>query len=108
MVSGKSVAFQPPPVKCLFESESEVAQSCSTLCDPMDCSLPCFSVHGIFQPRVPEWVAIPSPGDLPDPDQTRVSCIAGRRFTLWATREAQCLFGSTDTDLEEASQVAQW
>ena len=67
MVSEKSVAFQPPPVKCLFESESEVSQSCSTLCDPMDYSLPCFSVHGIFQPRVPEWVAIPSPGDLPDP-----------------------------------------
>jgi len=38
--------------------ESEVAQSCPTLCDPMDCSLPGFSVHGIFQARVPEWVAI--------------------------------------------------
>ena len=34
------------------ESESEVAQSCPTLCDPMDCSLPGFSVHGIFQARV--------------------------------------------------------
>ena len=40
------------------ESESEVAQSCSTLCDPMDCSLLGFSVHGIFQARVLEWVAI--------------------------------------------------
>ena len=38
--------------------ESEVAQSCPTLCDPMDCSLPGFSVRGIFQARVPEWVAI--------------------------------------------------
>jgi len=38
--------------------ESEVAQSCPTLCDPMDCSLPGFSVHRIFQARVPEWVAI--------------------------------------------------
>ena len=38
--------------------ESEVAQSCPTLCDPMGCSLPGFSVHGIFQARVPEWVAI--------------------------------------------------
>ena len=38
--------------------ESEVAQSCLTLCDPMDCSLPGFSVHGIFQARVLEWVAI--------------------------------------------------
>ena len=41
-----------------MESESEVAQSSPTLCDPMDCSLPGFSVHGIFQARVLEWVAI--------------------------------------------------
>ena len=40
------------------ESESEVAQSCPTLCDPMDCSLPGSSVHGIFQARILEWVAI--------------------------------------------------
>ena len=37
------------------------------LCDPMDCSLPGFSVHGIFQARVPEWFAISFSGDLPDP-----------------------------------------
>ena len=37
---------------------SEVVQSCPTLCDPMDCSLPGFSIHGIFQARVLEWVAI--------------------------------------------------
>ena len=37
---------------------SEVAQSCLTLCDPMDCSLPCSSIHGIFQARVLEWVTI--------------------------------------------------
>ena len=35
-----------------------IAQSCSTLCDPMDCSLPGSSVHGIFQSRIPEWVSI--------------------------------------------------
>ena len=40
------------------KSESEVAQSCLTLCDPVDCSLPGFSIHGIFQARVLEWVAI--------------------------------------------------
>ena len=39
-------------------SESEITQSCLTLYDPMDCSLPGFSVHGIFQARVLEWVAI--------------------------------------------------
>ena len=40
------------------KSESEVAQSCPTLCNPMDCSLLGSSVHGIFQARVLEWVAI--------------------------------------------------
>ena len=40
------------------KSESEVAQSCLTLSDPMDCSLPGSSVHGVFQARVLEWVAI--------------------------------------------------
>ena len=40
------------------ESESEVAQSCPTLCDPMDCSLSGSSIHGIFQARVLEWIAI--------------------------------------------------
>ena len=39
------------------KSESEVAQSCPTLSDPMDCSLPGFSIHGIFQARVLEWGA---------------------------------------------------
>ena len=42
------------------ENETEVAQLCPTLCDPMDCSLPGSSVHGIFQARVLEWVAIAS------------------------------------------------
>ena len=43
------------------ESESEAAQSCPTLSDPMDCSLPGSSVHGIFQARVLEWGALHSP-----------------------------------------------
>ena len=50
----KQVFFQES--KC--ESESEVAQSCLTLCDPMDCSLPGSFLHGILQARVLEWVAI--------------------------------------------------
>ena len=71
------------------EIESEVAQSCPTLCDPMDCSLLGFSVHGIFQARILEWVAISfSRGSSQPKDRTQVSCIAGRRFILWATREA--------------------
>ena len=41
-----------------------VTQSCPTLCHPMDCSPPGSSIHGIFQARVLEWVAIPSPLDI--------------------------------------------
>ena len=56
------------------ESESEIAQSCPTLCDPMDCSLSGSSIHGIFQARhwsgLPEYwsgLQFPSSGNLPDP-----------------------------------------
>ena len=60
-----------------------VAQSCPTLCDPMDYSSPSSSVHGILQARVLEWVAIPfSRGSSQPRDQTQVSCIAGRHFNL--------------------------
>ena len=46
----------------------KVAQSCQTLCDPMDCSLPGFSIHGILQARILEWVGISfSRGDIPNP-----------------------------------------
>ena len=46
-------------LQCMkVKSESEVAQSCLTLSDPMDCSLPGSSIHGIFQARVLEWHAI--------------------------------------------------
>ena len=63
---------------------SEVTQSCPTLCDPMGCSLPGSSLHGILL----EWVAISfSRGSSWPWDRTRVSCIPGRCFNLWATRE---------------------
>ena len=62
-----------------------VAQPCPTLCDPMDCSLPVFSVHGLLQARILEWVVIPfSRGSSQPRDQTQVSRIAGRFFTSWA------------------------
>ena len=71
------------------ESESEIAQPCPTLCHPVDCSPPGSSVHGILQARILEWVAISfSRGSSQPRDQTQVSCIAGRHFNLWATREA--------------------
>ena len=44
-----------------------VSQLCLALCNPMDCSPPGSSVHGILQARILEWVVIPSPEDLPDP-----------------------------------------
>ena len=66
-----------------------VAQSCPALCDLMDCSPPVSSVHGILQVRIPECVAIPfSRGSSQLRDWTQVSHIAGRFFTIWASREA--------------------
>ena len=71
--------------------ESEVAQSCLTLCNPVDCSLPCFSIHGIFQARVLEWGAISfSRGYSRPSDRTWVSCIVSRCFTICATRGILC------------------
>ena len=59
------------------------------LCDPMDCSLPGSSVHGIFLARILEWVVISfSRGTSQPRDRTQVSRIVGRCFTAWATREA--------------------
>ena len=53
-------------LQCMkVKSESEVAQSCSTLSDPMDCSQPGYSIHGILQARVLEWVAIAFSGKRP-------------------------------------------
>ena len=76
-----------------------VAQSCLTLCDPMDCSPPGFSVHGILQAGILEWRAIPFSRGFSQPrDQTWVSHSAGRFFTAWAAREThvidivQCLY----------------
>ena len=65
-----------------------VTQSCPTLCNPMDCSPRGSSVHGIFQARMLEWVAISfSRGSSRPRDRTWVSCTAGRFVTIWATRE---------------------
>ena len=70
---------------------SEVAQLCLTFCNPMYCSSPGSSVHGILQARILEWIAICFSRRSSQPrDQTQVSCIAGRFFTDWVTREGQC------------------
>ena len=73
-----------------------VARSCLTLCDPVDPSPPGSSVHGLLQARTLKWVAIPfSRGSSPPRDRTWVSCIAGRFFTVWVTREAHQRYLST-------------
>ena len=85
-----------------------VAQSCLTLCDPMDCSPPGSSVHGILQTRIPEWAAIPfSRGTSRPRDGTTVSRIADKFFSLshqgsllcierslnrWTTKEVSTYF----------------
>ena len=67
------------------KSKMKVAQSCLTLWDPM-----VYTVHGILQARILEWVAFPFfRGSSQPRDQTQVSCIAGGFFTSWATMEAQ-------------------
>ena len=73
--------------------EVKVTQSCPTLCNPMD-----YTVHGIFQARLLEWVAVPfSRGSSQPRDQTQVSDIAGEFFTRWATREAHNKVKDEDT-----------
>ena len=63
-----------------------------TLCHPMDCSPSGSSVHGILQVIILEWDAIPfSRGSSQPRDQTQVSCIASRHFTIWTTREASLI-----------------
>ena len=67
-----------------------IAQSCLTDWDPMDCGPPGSTVHGILQATIQEWVAISSSRDSSSPKYwTPVSHIAGRSFTVWATRAAQ-------------------
>ena len=67
-----------------------VAQSCPTLCNPMNCSPPGSSVREVLQARILEWVTMPSSRGSSHPrDWTQVSHIAGRFFTIWTTREAQ-------------------
>ena len=66
-----------------------VTQSCLILCNPMNYYPPGSLVHGNVQARILEWVAIPFFRGSPQPrDQTWISCIAGRFFTIWATRGA--------------------
>ena len=73
------------PVLSFLPVKVKLTQLCLTLCDPMD-----YTVHGILQARILEWIAFPfSRGSSQPRDQTQVSHIAGGFFTSWATREAR-------------------
>ena len=74
----------------------------SPFCYPLNCSLSGLSVHGIFQARVLEWVAISfSRGSSQPRDWTQVSCIAGRCFTVWALQFLVFFFFSSLEALTE-------
>ena len=76
----------------------KVAQSCLTLCNPMD-----YTVRGILQARILEWVAYPfSRGSSRPRNWTRVSFIAGRFFTSRATREAQRIWKTIEVSVVQA------
>ena len=82
---------------------AKLLQSGPTLCDPMECSLPVSSVHGVFQARILEWVALPySRGSFQPRDQTSVSCIfcIGRQ-TFYRYRH----LGSLGQSLEERKGI---
>ena len=88
------VSVQIKRVRSFF-LKAKVTQSCPTLWDPMDCSLPGLSwiVHGILQARILDWLAVPfSRGSSQPRDWTQASHFAGGFFTGWATREAQYVY----------------
>ena len=80
------------PIEIISERESVSCSVMSSSLRPMDCSLPGFSVHGILQARLLEWLAIPfSRGSSQPWDWTQTSCTEGSFYTIWTTREAQRL-----------------
>ena len=78
----KDVVHSYNGILCVLRVKS--LQSCSTLCNPMDCSLPGSSVQGIFQARILEWLAMPSSrGIFPSRDCTHISYISCTTSTTW-------------------------
>ena len=80
-------------------------------CDPMNCSLPASSVHGISQARILEWVSIPSSRVSSWPrDRTCISCIGSLILYHWATRKAQwtAIIGFKNNSLETLGTWRRW
>ena len=85
MVCHRVLCIVPCALHCCY---CLVTKSCPTVCDPMDCSPPGSSLHGISQARIVEWIAIPfSRGSLQPRDQTQFFRTAGGSFTSWVKRE---------------------
>ena len=85
---GRWVLYHWATCKPLWFFESESRSVVSNFCNPMD-----YTVHGILQARILEWVAFSFPRGSSQPrDWTQVSVIAGRLFTSWATREALYIY----------------
>ena len=96
-IRGKQDQYFYPPTPSELSQGVKVAQSCLTLCDPMD-----HTVHGILQARIPDWVIFPFSRESSQPrDWTQVCHIAGRFFTSWATREAQEYWSSSLSFLQQ-------
>ena len=90
---------------CLIVVLVQLLSRVPLFCDPMNCSPPGSSVHGISQARTLEWVAIPfSRESSQSRDQTQVSYTTCRFFTVWATREAQHLVDNKDISNEQMNE----
>ena len=92
---------------------AESFQSCLTLCDPMDCSPPGSSAHGMLQSRILEWFAMPSSrGFSPPRNRTHVSyksCTGGRFFATRATWESLCISSHHSLkDMQVAAVILTW
>ena len=86
---------------------AKLFQSCPIFCNPVDCSPQGSSVHGILQTRILKWVAIPfSRGSSQLRDQTQVSHIASRFFTIWTTREIENK--NTEVIYQYIGKIAEW
>ena len=87
-----SVILSLQNLVCINYLVHSVTQSCPTLCGPMDCSLPGFSVCEIFQARILKWLLLPTPGHLSNPGikskPLASPALAGRFFITCATWEA--------------------
>ena len=98
--------FAPNDISSPVYNKGKWLSRVPTLCDPVNCILPGSSVHEILQARVLEWVLISfSRGSSLPRDRTRVSCIPGRRFNLWATREALSFLSVQFSSVQSLSRV---